>query len=322
MFRNDVFVPLFGRRGGDRPESLGLDELLARYGATDLALAGGDPVEAAARAHEADRLAAEILRREPADAAVWYDRGMLAKWRRDWPASVSHNRRALELIEAPAGEPAAWNLGIAATAVRDWSTARLAWDAYGVELPPGPSSNRPIRLEMGLCPLRLNPAPRFAGELPVEVDGVGGHDTEVVWGMRICPTRMQILNVPTPGSGHRYGDVVLHDGDTVGVRRFGDRELGVFNEIAVWERSTMSTLRSLVEAPEPAALDELSDVARALGCAAEDWSTTMGGDDADGWDTRRTVGIAGDVGRVHDVLDRWAAADTARSFDAVEVVLA
>jgi hypothetical protein len=107
-------------------------DLLERYRAIPMEIDGeGDPDE---RATELDAIAAEIVRRHPDAASFWYDRGMFAKWRRDWPASVEYNRTALELTpeRERRGEAAAWNLGIAATALHDWSTARLAWNAFGV----------------------------------------------------------------------------------------------------------------------------------------------------------------------------------------------
>lgn len=131
--------------------------------------------------------------------------GCMPKWRRDWWASVEYNRTALDrlTLEHREGEPAAWNLGIAATALREWPTARLAWSAFGISLPDGPDEQSPIEADFGQAPVRLNAEPRFAGEAPLVLDG-RTWDTEVVWGRRLCPTRIRIENVPTPVSGHRF----------------------------------------------------------------------------------------------------------------------
>jgi hypothetical protein len=34
-------------------------------------------------------------------------------------------------------DPTFWNLGIAATVLRDWATARDSWSGYGIDLPAG-----------------------------------------------------------------------------------------------------------------------------------------------------------------------------------------
>jgi hypothetical protein len=346
-------MPIFRRSAGDTPDPadpgdptgltrLSDRELLRRVRALDLDVdSDGDP---AARAAAADALAAEALRRRPDDSSFWYDRGMYAKWRRDWAASVEYNRRALDLL--PAGkrreEAAAWNLGIAATAVRDWATARDAWTAYGLDLPalPGqpqpPDPGTPIEGDFGPAPVRLNADPRFVGHEPLVLDGRTWR-AEVVWGRRLCPARVRILNGPTPESGHRFGDVVLHDGDTVGTRRFGDAELGVFNEIELWERSSTPTLAAAVQAPDAAAVRQLSERCDAAGLAAEDWTGNVQllcrecsegspdhehrHHDGEGWSTERTVGLAAGLDPARTVLDEWAATGAGRSWSDLDVVL-
>ena len=58
-----------------------------------------------------------------------------------WPTSASAaGRSRCAATNAakldPADEAAWWNTGIAATALGEWATARLAWQAFGIELPP------------------------------------------------------------------------------------------------------------------------------------------------------------------------------------------
>jgi hypothetical protein len=185
--------------------------------------------------------------------------------------------------------------------------------------------------------VRLNADPRFAGHEPLLLDGRIWH-AEVVWGQRLCPARIQVLNVPTPESGHRYGDIVLHDGDPVGTRRFGDRELGVFNEIELWERSRVPTLTGAVRAPDAAAVEDLTNRCVAAGLAAQDWTGTVqmlcracsegspdhehhAHDDAGGWSPERTVGISADLDPARAVLDEWAAAGAGRSWTDLDVAL-
>ena len=315
------------------------EELLRRYRELSLSIEQGeDDADTTARAALVDALAAEVLRRRPESTEFWYDRGMLAKWRRDWTASRDFNATALDLMPAHrrAGEPAAWNLGIAATALHDWATARRAWAAFGITLPdrsaaPDAPDDAPVEADFGPAPVRLNAAPRFVGEVPPEVDG---HEwqTEVVWGRRLCPSRIEVLNVPSPESGHRFGDVVLHDGDTVGSRRLGEHELGVFNEIALWRRSTRSTWTVTVEAPDEAAVDALTELLGATGGSAEDWTASLhllcqacsegspdaGHHDHSGptheWAPSRSLGIAAAPGEAEPLLRRWMAEGPGRAF--------
>lgn len=58
-------------------------------------------------------------------------------------------------------EAAWWNAGIAATALGDWKAARLAWQAVGIEVPPGEGE---IRMRLGLTPIRLKPHGQGEGD--------------------------------------------------------------------------------------------------------------------------------------------------------------
>jgi len=209
------------------------------------------------------------FRRRGRSSADWYDVGLAAKWQRDWQASYDANLQALELLDDTRDEAAAWNLGIAATALGEWATARRAWTAYGISLPDG-DPDSPIDGRFGVTPVRINPEPRFE-EPELLLDGVR-YTTEVVWASRLCPARARIENVPTPETGHRYGDVVLHDGDAVGERQYGEGTRPVFNEIALLERSRYSTLEVEVPALPHKDLDALSALFQEHGLAAEEWT--------------------------------------------------
>jgi hypothetical protein len=249
-------VPMRWRRERSRPP---LADLQREY-------------QAACDADEFDRqteVLVSITTSYPDVSWGWYDLGLRMKWSRDWPASRAANSRALALLTSTAGAPEAWNLGIAATALGDWATARKAWTAFGVTLPGGPA-NQPIAGNFGVTPVRLNPDPRFA-EPEFQINGQR-FLTEVVWARRLCPTRARIENVPLPESGHRRGDVVLHDGDPVGHRRLGDSERSVFNEIALLERGPHRTLTTVIDAVDRDQIRELEDLFSVRGFAVESWT--------------------------------------------------
>jgi hypothetical protein len=295
-----------------------------------------DEADSAARAELLERVITEWLRRRPQDDGMYFDRGLYAKWRRDWPAAQTASGRALDLLPAHrrAGEPAAWNLGIAATARRDWATARRAWTAFGISVQG--TGDVPVSEDLGPAPVRLNPSPRHIGQQAVEIDG-RTWDTEVVWGSRLDPARVRIVSVPMPGSGHRHGDVVLHDGDPRGTRRLDDQELGVFDEIELWERSTVPTLGVVVTAPSATAVEELVDDLAARGMAGENWTTSVrmlcracsegspgdhdhpGGAVAEG---RWTVGMSGTPDDAAAVLSAWSGSGPGRGAGELTVELA
>src|SRR5579862_2247995 len=99
-------------------------------------------------------------------ASTWFNRGLIAKFEGRWADSLEFNLRATELD--PGNEGAWWNLGIAATALADWSTARKAWAGFGIDVPAGKG---PLTMNLGSVPIRICP----------ETKG------EVVWARRLDP---------------------------------------------------------------------------------------------------------------------------------------
>lgn len=250
----------------------------------------------------AERTYRQLVQEEPELEAAWFDLGLIYKRRRDWQRSFECNRWAAELVGERADEPAWWNLGIAATALRDWETARRAWDAYGVDLPPG--SGR-IEADLGPAPVRLNP---------------DGH-SEVVWGRRVDPARVVVMSIPFPASGHQWGDYVLHDGVPNGEREWHGRTYCVFDELERWEPSGAPTLQADIVLAGEDDLDALSDAVWRAGFAAEDWSANVRllcrscsegrvdhhdhGESESG--RERRLGLAGDPAQLRSLLGAWAA---------------
>lgn len=188
----------------------------------------------------------------PGWSVPWYNLGLAQKYLGRWAESLRSNRRAAELD--PEDEAAWWNLGIAATAIGDWAAAREAWAAFGIGLPPG--DGEPL-LELGLTPIRLNP------------DGRG----EVVWCDRIDPARAIIRNVPLPESGHRYGDLLLHDGAPSGERHHRGQVVPVFDMLQLLRASAYTTYQVRARVSGAEAVVALADLAESHGCGVEDWET-------------------------------------------------
>lgn len=303
--------------GGGRPAAVGLyahpmtedalREGYERFEAAREALGDGRLEEARAGFERAIELGWETTN-------AWFDLGLVHKFRRAWAESVRCNRRALELDAS--NEEAAWNLGVAATALRDWDVARSAWQRLGLDV----GADGPPAADYGIGPVRLNATP----------DGEG----EVVWGHRIDPCRMRLASVPLPESGHRWGDVVLHDVVPRGERRVGDRAFPVFDEIARMDPSPHVTHRAWVTATTESDLDALREAAEVAGLGVEDWTASIRfvcvrcslssphAHDASGAPVelvgRRELGMAGDRRTIEEVLERWAAVGESRTVEAVE----
>lgn len=174
---------------------------------------------------------------EKASAVWWYDAALAHKFLRNWAKAYELGREAAARAPRGKGDPAYWNLGIAATIQRDWAVARDAWAGFGIELPDGEG---PIETRFGPACVRLDT----------------GGQREVVWIDRLCPTRGKVVNVPVTG-GRRYGEIVVHDGEPKGQRIFGGVEVPVFDELLLFEFSELPTLEVTVGAAEADDLEAL-----------------------------------------------------------------
>jgi hypothetical protein len=248
-----------------------------------------------------------------AQAAAWtFDLALAHKLRRDWPAAREAGRRAAELAGTDRGEPAWWNLGIAATALHDWPLARECWARYGVEVAPG---DGPPDGDLGQTPVRIRTA----------------EGAEVVWCRRLDPARARVLSVPVAGSGRRWGEVVLHDGVPNGSRVVDGDEWPVFDEIELWQPSDVEVQSVQVRVAGEADLVALHELADAAEVPVERWDTVArvcqacsegrldrAADHEHGADApgdgfgRFRLGVAADRGRTERLLAEWVAGEPAR----------
>ncbi|WP_437771713.1 tetratricopeptide repeat protein [Arthrobacter sp. KNU40] len=276
---------------------------------------------AADEAGDADgaaRLAAELVELTPKSYYSWFQAGLLSKARGNWRESVDRNRRALELFTAKDSEefgganPAAWNLGIASTAIGDWGTARRAWTAYGLD--GFGDGTEPIDRDSGMAPIRLNPD---LPSLPHQLLHSSG-TTEVVWCWPRSPAHAVIASVPLPESGHRFRDVVLHDGEPKGTRLIDEREVSVFDELERLEESGLPTWQAQVVGATSDDLQTLSDLLGRRGLALDDWSGIRlmcsncshgspqdGHSHAPATSGARRLGIAGSKADLDEVFEAW-----------------
>jgi hypothetical protein len=184
-----------------------------------------------------------------ASADWWYDAALAHKFLRNWAKAYELGREAAARAPRGQGDPAYWNLGIAATIQRDWATARDAWSGFGIELPDGEGQ---IDVRLGYACVRLHT----------------GGEREVVWIERLCPTRGRVVSVPVTG-GRRYGEIVVHDGEPKGARVVEGSTYSVFDELLLFEASELPTLEVTVAAGEVTDLEALLKLFTDHGFGAE-----------------------------------------------------
>lgn len=271
---------------------------------------------------EAAQAFTQLVALVPDHGAYHYMLGLVRKYQMDWTASLAHNLRAIDLSD-DFNEAAHWNAGIAATALGDWPRARSMWSACGITLAPG---DGPIEADFGTAVIRLHP-------------WQGG---ETLWAQRIDPVRARLLNVPLPESGHRLGDVVLHDGASTGTRRSGEREVMVFNALQRLETSALQTFAVFVRCDAPEDLQPLLAALSADDGYAEDWTASMTvycmrcsygaphrrthdeamsqpANDARGWAVERNLGVgARSREAVQAAVHAWVCGGQNRHVDGVE----
>jgi hypothetical protein len=173
-------------------------------------------------------------------AVWWYDAALAHKFLRNWAKAYELGREAAARAPRDEGDPAFWNLGVAATIQRDWATARDAWAGFGIELHDGEGE---INGRFGHACVRLD----------------SGGEREVVWIERLCPTRGRVMSVPVTG-GRRFGEIVVHDGEPKGERVVDGRRYPVFDELLLFEASQLPTLEVTVSAGVPADVEALLEL--------------------------------------------------------------
>jgi tetratricopeptide (TPR) repeat protein len=207
------------------------------------------------RFREAVEPAGAACRLRPDWAEAWWNYGVALKHAQRWTDCIEACDRAIALDPDDSAGPR-WNAGIAATALGDWERARAAWASCGVQVPPG---DGPLEMTIGHAGVRICP------------DG----EPEVVFCRRIDPCRARIVSVPLPESGHRFGDVVLHDGEPRGKRRLGEASITVFDELRLLESAGYGTWRIAVTCRTPEERDALLTLYDGVDGAIEDWTDSV-----------------------------------------------
>ena len=192
-----------------------------------------------------------IIEMDGSWSVPYYNLGLIYKYNGQWQKSYEYNKKATELDAQD--EAAYWNLGIACTVLKKWKEARIAWNQFGLDLD---INEQEVDMNIGNTPIRL-------------LNG------EVVWGTRICPARAYIDNIPFKESGHRYNDLILHDGSPNGKRILDGVEYSVFDELEIIEKSEYQTYSIGVEVESLEDITVLQDVCLDLDYGFENWTNSV-----------------------------------------------
>jgi hypothetical protein len=197
----------------------------------------------------------QILAEAPTHDEAHFNLGLIYKHRHDWAKCFYHNQESAKYD--PSFDGAWWNMGIAATMLKNWRAARRAWNHFGLKYE---DSDAEITGQIGVTPIRTDPKGR----------------AEVIWSKRIDPTRAMLENVPTLQSGRHYGDIVLHDGAPNGYRKFHGHEVPVFDEMLVIHKSDYLTFEIRMEGSNAAEMKEFERICEGYAVECENWTTNVG----------------------------------------------
>lgn len=278
-----------------------LGTLSAARVSADVHCAKGNWLKEEGRLEEAAAAYRRAIEADPTWSAPWFNLGLDTKYAGQWKESLAYNQKAVELD--PKNEGAWWNLGIAATALGQWREARRAWRNSQMEMEDSDEPTNGCEGFGGAQPVRLNPHKR----------------EEVVWGLRLDPARVRISNLPLPGSGFQFGDVVLIDGVGRGSRIFQGQEFLVHDVLARLEPSNFKVFRVRLPAATPPILHALALAADQEGGGAEHWDSSVvnlcGGCDEKGVSTDREAPRA-------DAREMFVAARDREHMSAIEEAFA
>ena len=140
------------------------------------------------RVEEAIKVYKQVIKTDKDWSVPYYDLGLYYKYQLAWEKSYKLNATAARLDSND--KAAWWNMGIAATALRNWKMAKKAWRGFGLKIPFSLDAEE-LKMDIGKTPVRLK------------------ENKEVVWVERIDPARGMIKNIPTEESNRRYKDLSL-----------------------------------------------------------------------------------------------------------------
>ncbi len=171
---------------------------------------------------------------------------LIYKARKEWKPTLYYSQKA---ADCDAGNKVAWwNVGIAATVLQRWESVRKAWQQLGHTSKPTP---RMQAIELHVRNFR-----------------------EVVWTKPLDMVRVRIESIPHPFSGRRYGEVILHECESVGNIVAAKQAMSVYKEVQRLERSFFDTYSVIIHTESSADIDILDKLCLEAELGFDNWSNT------------------------------------------------
>lgn len=173
--------------------------------------------------------------------------------RMEWKPTFHY---CLKAVEHNAFDENLWEtLGIAATALGEWETARYAWNQLGFHFKP---STEALHLDLGIMPVRLNPSTQ----------------PEIVAARQIDPVRCVIESIPQPSSGRRYKDLILVENkpNPTGIFYLQNKKLPIHDELQLLKSSNWLTYSVLLHTSSQADVDTLANLCLSANLGFDNWS--------------------------------------------------
>ncbi len=197
---------------------------------------------------EAEAAYHSALALDPSRAWWRFNLGLLYKNRGRFAEGLEVYRR----VHAAVGDeqPVLWNLGICATAIGDCASAAFAWRRLGLQVDVG---------EDGLPSMRLPPVKVRLSTARIGVTHPSADEPmfEHVWVERRSPCHGVVLNPTLYDVGGDIGDIVVWDGQPIGVVRDGDLEIPRFPALTWRGGSDVRTFRFAATVPSADALERV-----------------------------------------------------------------
>ncbi len=176
--------------------------------------------------------------------------------RMEWKPTLHY---CLKAVEQNSFDENLWEtLGLAATALCEWETARYAWNQLGFHFKP---CGEALHLDLGIVPVRLNPFTQ----------------PEIVAARRIDPVRASIESIPQPSSGRRYKDLILVENRPNPTGASGQffqqsKKLPIHDELQLLKPSSWHTFSVLLYTSSPTHVDTLANLCLSANLGFDNWS--------------------------------------------------
>ena len=197
------------------------------------------------------KLCKRAIKLDPDYAPPYRLLGRVYHERQEWKPCLHYYQRYVAL--RPRARDAWPYIGLAATALRQWRTARTAWNHLGHDLP---LTARPPQLAPEIVGVRC----KHRGQ------------REILWARRLDPVRAELLSLPQLPTSLNYGDTVLFDLDKVGERMLPGGRVPVHPFLEQTDTRFYRTHRVRLYTESAAPIERLQELCRAANLGFDNWS--------------------------------------------------